>query len=713
MSNRNHNGEHDFGNTSIGKLGAPKLDLNQLTDKDGKLFGLIQADEKFVSAVNNLYNNIIAFTGTQVRGWGGQMAESLAKNLGTTSAKGQLRAYSAGANTLGLGIILMPELLGTMGALRDAAKTLADTQASLAPYFREKGCSPTLGLFVGEGCRNEVVEDARKKVMNLLWNRMVGNVASSAGRAPLIYNNMRQHHQEMEKLTAERAGDLKAELAIKAPEKAAESRQKYLRDFDEVNKEVDAREGLSSDAKEYLRKGLMRERGYDDEAKKKQDDSAAMLDSRTLTGQLTAIASTGLSSFLRQTFAGDIKQLSEQSVAMEMIVNLCKQMEENPSRKTIVAKIDGREREYTIAQYVHEIFQQHQHTRGQSPISARFLEHAIRVDERGGREGTREVWDEKRLQDTPEEDLSAYECSVKHIASLIGDGKMNSMALIDLVGDRLIVQSSGRTFGTSAMANLQNRPEELKAALTDVIDGQAVLHSQRFLRSEEDIQQYFADRPFTPQDVAQILNPTQGLQGMERAFFASLMPDEVVEKALMSHGIGEKDARLQTMRMRKEMQGRFENALSAAVEDVVQRIEKNPEMLDNMHFTQREWKKLQELAAKLPEHPEALQDAMSRAGGFNGVESSIANATVNMLRAGSMSAEEPGRWTQKILAESEQPHPVHRRATSKAVKARGSEDDRPMRANRAHDDEYGHGHIAAQKRRHSKHEYDHDYGVRP
>ena len=66
-------------------------------------------------------------------------------------------------------------------------------------------------------------------------------------------------------------------------------------------------------------------------------------------------------------------------------------------------------------------------------------------------------------------ELNAYEVAVKHISQYIRDGRMDAMALRNLVGDHTIVGRDGKTFGT-LQTDDQQAIKEKESTLNAIIN---------------------------------------------------------------------------------------------------------------------------------------------------------------------------------------------------------------------------------------------------
>lgn len=185
--------------------------------------------------------------------------------------------------------------------------------------------------------------------------------------------------------------------------------------------------------------------------------------------------------------------------------DMIKKISEEQDRNGKVERVEGRD----LTSYIMEVFNQHQENMGQFAIG-------------------------KRHQKRFEEDC-------KLIAEAIQDGRMHPMALVELVGDRMIAKDKGKDIATV---------EETQAA----IDKMAQKIPAKFTVSPSE---YFSELSMKEEDLKDIV---ASLKGPDRDFFICLMPDEVATK------IGLKEEELKAAR--ENGKGAFAGMLRQALLDV-------------------------------------------------------------------------------------------------------------------------------------------------
>lgn len=269
---------------------------------------------------------------------------------------------------------------------------------------------------------------------------------------------------------------------------------------------------------------------------------------------------------LAQNFIGSSadKRLKEQ-IALDQIINMRKQLDENSERQTIEGK-GKTEQEYSFAQYVHKIFQQNQHDSGQAEISERFFSHL-----------KAESWSDKDIQKMADADLSAYEVAIKHISKNIKDGRMDALALINLVGQRKVVAKDGKSFGNLAA---RGDEDELKAGLIREIDKQAALLKPNHHMEDEQVSQHLADYTFTTDELKAAFG-ANGLKGEERAFVFALVDANTPDDKVLKEITGVSDEEMKKLRL--DVQEHFNTHLDAAIREIAELPKEQIIALEDAH----------------------------------------------------------------------------------------------------------------------------------
>lgn len=325
-------------------------------------------------------------------------------------------------------------------------------------------------------------------------------------------------------------------------------------------------------------------------------------------------------------------------IALDYITSLSKQLKEN-AQIELISGPSGSNEEYGFAQYVHKIFQKNQIDSGYAEIGDRYFEH---FKEAG--------WSDKNIQKLDDAELSAYEVAIKHTAKYIEEGRMDPLALINLVGQRKIVAKSGKSF---SVLSPQADEDDVKQALLKEIDRQAALLKPNYHMAQEQISEQLAGYTFTTEELRAAFS-ANGLKGDERAFMFALIdantPDDKVIKQLT--GLDEHHIK----QLRLESQERFSTLLDAAIREIADmKPEQFASLIQQRHLTESEIGTLQQIVREASESRTATPDVLHQDS-----RRVVENAVTNILMA--KRDEDPGFWQDRIRSRAqaiEQEHAAH------------------------------------------------------
>ncbi len=170
--------------------------------------------------------------------------------------------------------------------------------------------------------------------------------------------------------------------------------------------------------------------------------------------------------------------------------------------------------------------------------------------------------------------LPQLEPAIGAIADVINDGRLNPLALINLVGEGgIIVRHDGmRSFATAQQAD-------------ELINKQLKILSSRELMKAEEFFANFAD----PQLVEQTLKTNlSSMQGVEKAMFASLFPEDILLRA----GLKKREI----VDLHKEAHEHMYGFVAASV---IALAKKDPEYLINAGITENDIDKLKDFSKQL------------------------------------------------------------------------------------------------------------------
>ena len=246
-----------------------------------------------------------------------------------------------------------------------------------------------------------------------------------------------------------------------------------------------------------------------------------------------------------------------QETALDKIEKIYEQALDKGKVKTIEGK--------PLKTYVKDIFQTHQKNMGQKHVGERLTE--------------------------------KFDYAAEQIAEAIERGRMHPMALVHLVGERMIVKKDGKVIAS-------------RAEIDEALDAMCEKMPAKF---DVDADEYLGESTMTEVDIKHILT---NLTGQARDLFVEIIPDEV----LMHVGLTEEDIHSTHLRNKKE----FGKLLTTALMDIASMSE---EELKAAHLNDDEIKMVYDLAEKGKTGDiKSVLAAVSTHGEFNkGVEWPLAS----------------------------------------------------------------------------------------
>lgn len=323
---------------------------------------------------------------------------------------------------------------------------------------------------------------------------------------------------------------------------------------------------------------------------------------------LAGVAATTVSNIVT---GGTDKKLKDK-LALDMILNMRRSLDENAQRDTIPGSgDDSKSQEYSFAHYVHKIFQEHQHDCGQSEINDHYASHLRSVN-----------WSDEAIQKMKDSDLTPYEVAIKHMSQLIHDGRMDALALINLVGERKIVQRSGKSFGILKSGT----DDEVCAGILAEIDKQASLLKPNHKMNEEEISEALANYTFSKEELQAAFKPGV-LDTDARTFLFTLVdmntPDHDVVKDLT--GLSETEVK----NLRAHSQEQFTREFDAALREILADISAHPEAAPTKyHLTEEQVQHFAKLNTQAHETDASL-DGLLTAENRKQVAATVANVIID------------------------------------------------------------------------------------
>lgn len=329
-----------------------------------------------------------------------------------------------------------------------------------------------------------------------------------------------------------------------------------------------------------------------------------MMMSQTLQAMATLGGET-LRGFVGKDTNKDLKS----EIALDMILDTKRAMDENSQRTTIPGGKNDSE-QYTVAQMVHRIFQQHQHDCGQAEIGARDIRSMKAVN-----------WDDADIQKMKDSDLNAYEVAVKHISQYIRDGRMDPLALINLVGERKIVMPGGKSFGTLK----SNDAEAVKENVIAEIDHQAALLRPQHKMGQDEVSAALANYTFTKEEL-QAAFSNHGMRPDEKAFLFMILDTSTPDDAVLKDLTGRSDTEIK--QLRQDAQKHFSVQFDAALREMAEDLASNPAAIERYNLTEEEAMRFQDVYRKAQQTGGSIGDVLEGEARKE-VAASVANTLVD------------------------------------------------------------------------------------
>jgi len=316
--------------------------------------------------------------------------------------------------------------------------------------------------------------------------------------------------------------------------------------------------------------------------------------SKTIKDMGWGLAAGFTGEFFTKLIGGKALDQYKKPIALDYILNLRRAVEppkdtsdwKPPEEVPPIAgnnnRREGGNESLSYVRYVHEIFQQHQKDSKRVEIGGRFVQHF-----------ENEQWNDAAIQKMSDDELTPYEYALKTIAKRIKDGRMDAIALVDLVGDshgNKLVQSDGRTFGPRGAGK---EDAAIKKAMLRLIDEKTALIHASQVKTDEQVNDKLGNFIFSVEDMKKALE-SNDLEKGERAFIFTLFSDVVGSDDKLCQKLGIKNERCQELR--KESKEQFNITLDGVVDVLDEMIEKNPEELEKiLKITDKEKKLIRSL----------------------------------------------------------------------------------------------------------------------
>lgn len=281
----------------------------------------------------------------------------------------------------------------------------------------------------------------------------------------------------------------------------------------------------------------------------------------------------------------------------------------------------------SYALLIHEIIQRNEAERGRPPIHKHEFEHFSEAK-----------WDDQRIQEMPDGELTAYEAGVARMAKLVQTGQLAAISLNLLVGHR----------NYKITGALRGEQETAKKAVLERID--TVMQRYR-LRDDVDEDKAIQARGgivITDDEIRAGFGPG-GLKGEQRAFTFALLEAVVQNKKKLCELTGMTQPQCEALGA--ECRQRFNTLLDSAVLELAEQIKKNPEELEKqIKLTDEDKKVIVSLSERLAEQGKDVADAVENREDLVATETAVINAVMTKEQ----DTKKPG-FLSRILERAKHP----------------------------------------------------------
>jgi len=395
---------------------------------------------------------------------------------------------------------------------------------------------------------------------------------------------------------------------------------------------------------------------------------------QTNMGNMAAGLGAGfVAELVTKAFGGKTLEKYKKPIALDRILHLRRTMETNEEPLAQVPPVtNSDDKDMGYVKYVHSIFQQHQKDCNRADIGDRFVE---RFD--------KEHWDDAAIQKLPDAELSPYEYAVKTIAKRIKDGRMDAIALVELVGDKnkKIVRDDGRSFGPRGAGK---DDAAVKEAMLKIIDEKTALINAGQQQTEEQVNDKLGNFIFSVDDLKQALE-SKTLEAGERSFIFTVFSNVVGTDEKLCQKLGINNERCQELR--KESKEAFNSLLDGSVSVLADMVESQPELMEKLKLTNKEKSLIRSLAERSKEEHKNVADLTENREEIKALETVVANATMTLAKEPATADEsgKPKNFWQRVVAAAKDRKEAIKNAPKKAAEKDEPEKYTSPRARRDED----------------------------
>ncbi len=404
-----------------------------------------------------------------------------------------------------------------------------------------------------------------------------------------------------------------------------------------LRREYEERYGSLKDKQERIRQNAY---GVKESQRANEHTEHTINEQTSEIGRMAAGLGAGIAAdYVTKLFGGKGLEEYAKPITLDRILHLRRTLEKAgdhpPELVPGMETPHGHESDISYTRFVHEIFQQHQRDSNRPEIGVRFV---VNFDNAR--------WDDEAIQSMPDSQLTAYEFAVKTIAQRIKSGRMDAIALIELVGDKRkkIVSDDGRSFGPAGTGKDE---AAAKQAIEKVIDEKTALLHAGQKQTEAEINDKLGNFVFSVDDLKKALE-SDALDKSQRAFIFTMFSDVVGSDEKLCKKLGINMECCQSLR--KECKERFTTMLDGAVNVLAEMIENGSEALDgHLKLSDKEKELILAMAEQARAENKHVADVVKSRDELNVIERSAANAAMTLGRE-SGAQKEDGFWQRMVAA---------------------------------------------------------------
>lgn len=331
---------------------------------------------------------------------------------------------------------------------------------------------------------------------------------------------------------------------------------------------------------------------------------------------------------LHKILVGNKKEEYSKPVALDLILHMRKVIHEDKKEHREMDSIPNygeKSGDSSFTQYVHKIFEQHQLDCKQSEVGSRYFDHFKQAE-----------FSDDAVFKMDDKDLSAYEVAVKHIARAIKEGQMDSISLINLVGQRKIVQKDGKHFGPKGSNGVPS-------AIINEVNTQCAANSACGQISQEQLSGILSTIVFSEEEIKAGFAADGAFIGDEKSFLFMLLEAQIHDVEAMKKLTGLTTSEMDSLRV--QASSKFNEHFDAAINAIASMDDKDVAALAKYDITADEIKLIRDAAESAQAGGKSVNDTVT---GEEGKQ--LKSAVANVIMA--EEKEDKNFWQNRVKAKA-------------------------------------------------------------